>query len=143
MGKIKQFKVDLEKGELIKPSGNAKVTIPNFGFELGGDRIAVKRANSETRSKGGIIIPDTAIEKPFKGILISMGDEVWTDSEGLIKRGCPFFIGQPMFFGKYAGSEVTGDDGEEYLVMRVHDILMYKTREQFKAMSQEEYNKYL
>jgi chaperonin GroES len=120
-------------------------TIPefNFGFELEGDRIAIKRAESETKTKGGIIIPDTAKEKPFKGILIQMGDDIWRNEQGMKKSGCPYFIGQPMQFGKYAGSEVEGEDGEEYLIMREHDILMYKRLDQFQSMTQEQYSKYL
>lgn len=98
----------------------------DFGYwQLEGDRIAIKRLDDEKVSKGGIIIPDTAKEKINEGLLIAMGNEVWTNDQMERKAYCPFFEGQYIKFGKYAGSEVVGDDGEEYLIMRVHDILSY------------------
>ena len=106
---------------------NAKT--PNFGWDLNGDRIAIKRIDDEKISKGGIIIPDTAVEKANEGILVALGDEITHDIETGMKKGyCKYFVGQRIKFGKYAGSEVTGDDGEEYLIMREHDILASKPK---------------
>lgn len=98
-----------------------------FGWRLEGDRIAVKRMDAEKRSRGGIIIPETAKEVPIKGTIVALGNEVTEDPvTGYPRAGNPFYPGQIIQFGKYAGSEVTGDDGEEYLIMRVHDIVAYK-----------------
>ena len=101
----------------------------NFGWELEGDRIAISRVSDEKVSKGGIIIPDTAVEKANEGIIAAMGNEITHDDVTGYRKGyCPFFIGQRIKFGKYAGSEITGEDGEEYLIMRKHDILAYKPK---------------
>lgn len=103
----------------------------NYGWELPGDRIAILRCNEEEKTPGGIIIPDIAKEKPFKGWIAALGDEIGIDPEtGSKKRNCPWFIGQLCMFGKYAGSEIIGEDGEEYLIMREHDILSYKPKTQ-------------
>lgn len=101
-------------------------TILGFGWLLEGDRIAVKRSNAEEVSKGGIIIPETAKEKPIKGMIVALGNEITEDDQGLRKANCPFHAGQIIQFGKYAGSEVVGDNGKEYLVMRKSDIIAYK-----------------
>lgn len=110
---------------------NVKTQIPDFGWQLEGDRIAVKRDEDEKVSQGGIIIPDTATEEANTGIIIALGDEITHDVNGLKHSHCKFFIMQPVKFGKYAGSEITGDDGEKYLIMRTHDILGYRTREKY------------
>lgn len=103
--------------------------IPVFSEKLNGDRVAVKRLDDERVSKGGIIIPDTATEKSIKGIILALGEEITHSEEnGLRKAYCPFYIGQTITFGKYAGTEITGEDGKEYLIMRETDILSYKTK---------------
>lgn len=99
----------------------------NFGWTLPDDAIAVKRVEDEKKSPGGIIIPDTAQEKANEGIIIALGAGIHADEEtGYRKGNCPYFIGQRIKFGKYSGSEMKGDDGEEYILMREHDILAYK-----------------
>ena len=79
------------------------------------DRVIVKPAAAETVSKGGIIIPDTAQEKPQRGTVIAVGpgkkDEPTTVKEG-----------DTVLYGKYAGTEIPVD-GEELLIMRESDIL--------------------
>ncbi len=83
------------------------------------DRIIVKRLEEEEKTKGGIIIPDTAKEKPIEGMVIAVGD-------GKIKDGkkIPMEIkkGDRVLFSKYGGTEVK-IDGEECLMMKEDDIL--------------------
>lgn len=84
------------------------------------DRILVKRVEEETKTKGGIIIPDTAKEKPIEGKVMAVGSgRVGEDGKRIpleIKKG------DRILFGKYGGTEVKMD-GEEYLIMREDDIL--------------------
>jgi len=84
------------------------------------DRLIVKRLEEEERTKGGIIIPDTAKEKPVEGRVIAVG-------EGKIKKDgtkIPMEVkkGDRILFAKYAGTEVKLD-GEEYLMMKEDDVL--------------------
>ncbi|WP_456434406.1 co-chaperone GroES [Thermosulfuriphilus sp.] len=84
------------------------------------DRILVQRIEEEERTKGGIIIPDTAKEKPIMGKVIAVGDGRVTESGQKI----PMVVkeGDRILFGKYAGTEVK-IEGEEYLIMREDDVL--------------------
>lgn len=84
------------------------------------DRVLVKRFNEEERSKGGIIIPDTAKEKPIQGEVIAVGQGRVTE-DGKV-RPLDVKKGDRVLFGKYAGTEIK-IDGEEYLMMREEDIL--------------------
>lgn len=84
------------------------------------DRVLVKRFNEEERSKGGIIIPDTAKEKPIQGEIIAVGQGRVTE-EGKL-RPLDVKKGDRILFGKYAGTEIK-IDGEEFLMMREEDIL--------------------
>jgi len=85
-----------------------------------GDRILVKRLEEEEIMKGGIIIPDTAKEKPQRGEVVAVGLGR-LDDDG---KRIPLDVkeGDNILFGKYAGNEVTIDD-EEYLIMREDDVL--------------------
>jgi chaperonin GroES len=85
-----------------------------------GDRILVKRLEEEEVMKGGIIIPDTAKEKPQRGEVIAVGLGR-LDEEGK-RLPLDVQVGDVILFGKYAGSEVTIDD-DEYLIMREEDVL--------------------
>ena len=84
------------------------------------DRILVKRVEEETKTKGGIIIPDTAKEKPIEGKVVATGKgRIGDDGKPIpldVKKG------DRVLFGKYGGTEVK-IDGEEYLIMREDDIL--------------------
>jgi chaperonin GroES len=84
------------------------------------DRILVKRVEEEQTTKGGIIIPDTAKEKPAEGKVMAVGNgKVGDDGKRValeIKKG------DRILFGKYAGTEVK-IEGEEYLIMREDDVL--------------------
>ena len=84
------------------------------------DRILIKRLEEEDKSKGGIIIPDTAQEKPIQGKVIAVGKGKIMKSGDVI----PLDVkkGDKVLFGKYAGTEVK-IDGEEHLLMREDDIL--------------------
>jgi chaperonin GroES len=84
------------------------------------DRIVVQRVEEEAKTKGGIIIPDTAKEKPAEGKIIAVGNGKVSDDGKRI----PLELkkGDRVLFGKYAGTEVK-IDGEEYLIMREDDVL--------------------
>ncbi len=84
------------------------------------DRVIVKRVEEEGKTKGGIIIPDTAKEKPMEGLVISVGKGKTADDGKLIKPDVK--AGDRILFGKYSGTEVK-IDGEELLIMREDDIL--------------------
>ncbi len=85
-----------------------------------GDRILVKRIKEEEKTKGGIIIPDTAKEKPQEGKVVAVGRGKKTDEGKLIALDVK--AGDKVLFGKYSGSEVK-IDGEEHLILREEDIL--------------------
>ena len=78
------------------------------------DRVLVQPSTPETVTKGGIIIPDTAKEKPQKGIVVAAGPGK-KDEPVTVK------VGDSVLYGKYAGTEITVD-GQEYLIMREADI---------------------
>ena len=79
------------------------------------DRVIVKRVNEEDKTKGGIIIPDTAKEKPQEGKVIAVGKGKTNDDGKLIPLDVK--VGDRILFGKYSGSEIKIDD-EEHLIMR-------------------------
>jgi chaperonin GroES len=84
------------------------------------DRIIVKRVQEEEKTKGGIIIPDTAKEKPIEGKVIAAGNgKVLEDGK---VRPLDVKAGDRILFSKYAGTEIK-IDGEEHLIMREEDIL--------------------
>jgi chaperonin GroES len=84
------------------------------------DRVIVKRVEEEEKTKGGIIIPDTAKEKPQEGKIIAVGPGKVTDEGKKIPMEVK--VGDRILFGKYSGSEIK-IDGEEHLIMREDDIL--------------------
>jgi len=85
------------------------------------DRVIVKRVEEEEKTKGGIIIPDTAKEKPMEGVVAAVGSG---KTEGDSKKKVPLEVkeGDKVLFSKYAGTEIT-IDGEEHLIMREDDII--------------------
>jgi chaperonin GroES len=85
-----------------------------------GDRLLVQRLEEEEVKKGGIIIPDTAKEKPQRGKVIAVGNGRTTD-EGK-KIAMEVKAGDQILFGKYSGSEIKME-GEEYLILREEDVL--------------------
>ncbi|MDT8856767.1 co-chaperone GroES [Paracoccaceae bacterium Fryx2] len=84
------------------------------------DRVLVRRIEGEEKTKGGLIIPDTAKEKPAEGEVISTGEGARKDSGELIPVGVK--AGDRVLFGKWSGTEVT-IDGKELLIMKESDIL--------------------
>ena len=84
------------------------------------DRVLVKRSSEEEKSKGGIIIPDSAKEKPIQGEVVAVGPGR-VNEEGKL-RPLDVKKGDRVLFGKYAGTEIK-IDGDEFLMMREEDIL--------------------
>ena len=84
------------------------------------DRVIVSRIEEQETTKGGIIIPDTAKEKPAEGKIVAVGDGKTLESgkkEALVVK-----VGDRVLFGKYAGTEIN-IEGEEHLIMREDDII--------------------
>ena len=84
------------------------------------DRVIVKRIAEEETTKGGIIIPDTAKEKPQEGKIIAVGKGKANDDGKVVPLDVK--VGDKILFGKYSGSEIKLN-GEEHLIMREEDIL--------------------
>jgi len=84
------------------------------------DRVIVKRLESETKSAGGIVIPDSAAEKPVQGKVVAVGKGKIL--EGGEVRPLDVKVGDKILFGKYSGTEVKVD-GEELVVMREEDVM--------------------
>jgi chaperonin GroES len=84
------------------------------------DRVIVKRLEEEEKTKGGIIIPDTAKEKPQEGKVIAVGKGKITEEGKVIPLDVK--VGDKILFGKYSGTEIK-IEGEEHLIMREEDIL--------------------
>jgi len=84
------------------------------------DRIIVKRVEEETKTAGGLFIPETAKEKPQRGEIVAVGNGKKTEEGKVLPLDVK--VGDLVLFGKYAGTEVKVD-GEEYLMMREDDLL--------------------
>jgi chaperonin GroES len=83
------------------------------------DRVIIKPAPAEEKSKGGIILPDTAKEKPVIGEIVAVGPGKVTDDGKKVVMELK--VGDKVLYGKYSGTEVT-IDGDNYLIMREADI---------------------
>ncbi len=86
-----------------------------------GDRVLVKALEAEEKTKGGIVLPDTAKEKPQEGKVIAVGSGKVLDDGST--KALEVKVGDRVLYGKYSGTEVTTKDGEELLIMREEDIL--------------------
>ena len=84
------------------------------------DRVIVKRIQEEDKTKGGIIIPDTAKEKPQEGKVVAVGKGKANEDGKVFPLDVK--VNDRILFGKYSGSEIT-IDGEEHMIMREEDIL--------------------
>jgi chaperonin GroES len=84
------------------------------------DRILVKRVEEETKTAGGIFIPETAKEKPQQGEIVAVGNGKKTDDGKVLPLDLK--VGDKVLFGKYSGSEIKLD-GNDFLIMREDDIL--------------------
>ena len=83
------------------------------------DRVVIKPSQAEEKSRGGIILPDTAKEKPVIGEVVAVGPGKVSDEGKTVPMEVK--VGDKVLYGKYSGTEVTVD-GEEYLIMREADI---------------------
>ncbi|MBI1274177.1 MAG: co-chaperone GroES [Alphaproteobacteria bacterium] len=84
------------------------------------DRVVVRRLEGETKTSGGIIIPDTAQEKPQEGEVVAVGPGARDESGKLVP--CDVKAGERVLFGKWSGTEVK-IDGSEFLIMKESDIM--------------------
>jgi len=83
------------------------------------DRVVIKPSPADEKTKGGIILPDTAKEKPVVGEVVAVGPGKVTDDGKTITPGIK--VGDKVLYGKYSGTEIT-IEGDEYLIMREADI---------------------
>jgi chaperonin GroES len=83
-----------------------------------GDRVLVEVAEAEEKTAGGIIIPDSAKEKPQKGVIVAVGPGKKKDEPMTVK------VGDKVLYGKYSGTEIS-IEGKEYQIMRQDDLLGY------------------
>ena len=91
-----------------------------MGFQPLHDRVLLRRVGEEEKSAGGIIIPDTAQEKPSEGVVVAVGSGVRADDGSVRKLDVK--AGDRLLFGKFGGTDVKVD-GEDLLILRETDIL--------------------
>jgi chaperonin GroES len=85
-----------------------------------GDKVIIKRLEAETKTKGGIVLPDAAKEKPKRGKVLAVGEGKTLDSGEVVKPAVK--VGDEVLFSSYAGTEITVD-GHEVLIMSQDDLL--------------------
>lgn len=118
-----------------------KKVLPILEWEPTDDRILVQRFENEKISKGGIIIPDTAQEKAYKGVVIDIGECINLDDSNNYqsRKGKKVKVGDIVLFGKYSGSEIDviiENKTEEVLVMRVADVIAVRKTNYWNEPSQ-------
>lgn len=86
-----------------------------------GDRVVVKPLEAESKTKGGIVLPDTAKEKPQEGRVVAVGKGKVLENGSV--QAPEVKVGDKVLYGKYSGNEITTKEGEELLIMREEDIL--------------------
>jgi chaperonin GroES len=86
-----------------------------------GDRVVIKPLEAEAKTKGGIVLPDTAKEKPQEGKVVAVGKG--RVLENATVQPPEVKVGDKVLYGKYSGNEITTKEGEELLIMREEDIL--------------------
>ena len=86
-----------------------------------GDRILLKPLEAEEKTRGGIVLPDTAKEKPQEGKVVAVGPGKVLESGKV--QPVEVKVGDVVLYGKYSGTEVATKDGEEYLIVREEDIV--------------------
>ena len=86
-----------------------------------GDRVVIKPLEAESKTKGGIVLPDTAKEKPQEGKVVAVGKGKVLEN-GTVQAP-EVKVGDKVLYGKYSGNEITTKEGEELLIMREEDIL--------------------
>jgi chaperonin GroES len=119
------FRFSCNKKRSLRPNLNGLITITSGGGSHMNarplqDRVIVKRVQEEEKTKGGIIIPDTAKEKPVEGKVVAVGSGKISESG----KKVPLQVkkGDRVLFGRYAGTEIK-IDGEELLIMKEDDIV--------------------
>ncbi len=85
------------------------------------DRIVVRPLEAEEKTKGGIVLPETAKEKPQEGKIVAVGRGKVLDNGHV--QPLELKVGDRILYGKYSGSEITTKEGEELLIMREEDVL--------------------
>jgi len=85
------------------------------------DRVVIKPLEAESKTKGGIVLPDTAKEKPQEGKVVAVGKGKVLEN-GTV-QALELKVGDKVLYAKYSGNEITTKDGEELLIMREEDIL--------------------
>jgi chaperonin GroES len=101
--------------------GGVRMKNQAFGKPLY-DRVLVRPLEADSKTKGGIVLPDTAKEKPQEGEIVAVGEGKMLDNGTLVALKVK--VGDKVLYGKYSGNEITTKDGEELLIMREEDILM-------------------
>ncbi len=86
-----------------------------------GDRVVIKPLEAETKTKGGIVLPDTAKEKPQEGKVVAVGKGKVMENGNVVPLEVK--VADKVLYGKYSGNEITTKEGEELLIMREEDIL--------------------
>ncbi len=86
-----------------------------------GDRVVIKPLEAEAKTKGGILLPDTAKEKPQEGKVVAVGKGKVLENGNVAAPEVK--VGDKVLYGKYSGNEITTKEGEELLIMREDDIL--------------------
>lgn len=86
-----------------------------------GDRVVIKPLEAESKTRGGIVLPDTAKEKPQEGKVVAVGKGKTLENGTVVALEVK--VGDKVLYGKYAGNEITTKDGEELLIVREEDIL--------------------
>ena len=86
------------------------------------DRAVIKAIEEEEKTASGIVLPDTAKEKPMKGEVIAVGEGKW-DEEGQRRIPVDVRVGDKVIYGKYSGTEYKTPDGDEVLILRASEIL--------------------
>lgn len=84
------------------------------------DRVVVKASDEPQKTKGGIVLPDTAKEKPQEGKIVAVGEGKKNDDGKVVALSLK--VGDKVLYGKYSGTEITVD-GEEYLIIKEDDVL--------------------
>ncbi|GAB3588604.1 co-chaperone GroES [Hymenobacter daeguensis] len=92
-------------------------------YKPNADKVVVRPAAAEEKTKSGIIIPDTAKEKPQRGEIVAVGEGKFSPQGVLIPTQRK--VGETVLYGKYAGTEIT-IEGEDYLIIKEEDILLIK-----------------
>ncbi len=86
-----------------------------------GDRVVVKALEAESKTRGGIVLPDTVKEKPQEGKIVAVGKGKVMENGSIAPMEVK--VGDKVLYGKYSGNEITTKEGEELLIMREEDIL--------------------